>query len=275
MAAQFFERKDPSNYSLGGVRLWVNELDDATTTPPKYQGFVDLGCIEEAPIAQAIEFQEHFCAATGTRVKDRKIVKEVSATITATLIEPDVENLRLFFLGDVVTANAAGTASGSQLDEVVKLEGTERRILKFGRAATSIVVTSFDGMTIHTLNTDYVVEDYFGHKAIRRVGVPGNPITDGAYVLVDYAYDILQNNQFNPLTKILKTAQVLFIAVSDTGNEFIAQFDNCQINPSGDFNWNSDDFTTFALEIDVLDDSTANPSTPFGTIRHYGTNQNL
>lgn len=269
----FYERKDPNNYSLGGVRLWVSELVDSATTPASYDGFVDLGCVEEAPIAQAIEFQEHFCTATGTRLKDRKIVKEVSATITVTLVEPDVENLRLFFLGGDITDNAASASGGSVTDEAMRLQGTERRILKFGRNATNIVVTSFDGMTTHALTTDYVVEDYYGHKAIRRVS--GGGITDGDIVLVDYNYDVLANKEFNPLSQVLKTAQVLFIAVSDTGNEFIGQFDNCQINPSGDFNWNNDDFTQFALEIDVLDNSAVDANAPFGVFRHYGTGQNL
>lgn len=273
MAAQFYERKNSNNYSLGGVRLWVNELIDSTQTPARYAGFVDLGCVEEAPIAQTIEFQEHFCAATGTRVKDRKIVKQVSATITVTLVEPDPENLRLFFLGGDISHNSASASGGTATDEVIRLTSTDRKILKFGRNAGGIVVTNLTGMTTYVLDTDYSVEDYYGHKAIRRID--GGSIADGDYVLVDYTYDILENKEFNPLSQILKTAQVLFIAVSNTGNEFIGQFDNCQINPSGDFNWNSDDFTNFALEIDVLDNSAADENAPFGVIRHYGAGQDL
>jgi len=268
-----YERPSPYNYTLGGIRLWVNELLDASATPPKYRGFVDLGCIEEAPFAQAIDFQEHFCASTGTRVKDRKIVKEISSTITVTIVEADPENLRLFFLGGDITDVAASPGGGSVTTEVMKLTGTERRILKDGVNASSVVVEPYGGGAAFTVTTDYVIEDHFGHKAIRRVAT--GSIGDGDFVEVDYTHDVLESRSFNPLTQILKTAQVQFIGVSDTGQEMIAQFDNVQINPTGDFSWNSDDWTSFQLELDILDNSLAAPSAPYGVIQQLGAGQNI
>lgn len=273
MAATFYERKDANNYTLGGVRLWVNEIIDSSVSPVKYRGFVDLGCVEEAPIAPALEFQEHFCAATGTRVKDRKIVKQSSMTITVTLTEIDVENIRLFFLGGDITDVAAAVGGGAAVNEVVRLQGTERRILKFGPNVTAVNVEPYGGGAPFTVAVDYVLETYYGHTAIRRVA--GGGIADGDYVEIDYTYDVLQSKDLNPLGKILKQGQVLFMGVSDTGNEMIGQFDNCNINPTGNLNWNSNDFTQMQVEIEVVDDSVANPSAPFGTVHHLGSGQDI
>lgn len=266
----FSERHAAENYTLGGARLWFDELID--TTNNYYAGMVDLGCIEEAPIAMNPTYQEHFCAHTGTRLKDRKIVKEVAMTITVTLVEVDPENMRLFFLGGDITRTSASVGGGSVTDEPMKLVGTDRRILRYGKNATSIVVTDTGG-TPYTLTTDYVVEDYYGFKSIRRVS--GGGIADGEVVLVDYSYDILENRSFNPFTNILKVGRAKFTGVSDTGQEMIADFDYVSITPTGDFSWNSDDWTTFQLEIEVLDNSVAAPSAPFGTVRHLGAGQNI
>lgn len=284
MAATFYERANSGNDTLGGVRLWVNELLDASSTPPKYGGTVDLGCIEEAPIEQAIEYQEHFCASTGTRVKDKKIVKQVSATITATLVEVDAENLRLFFLGGAITPVAEALAGGTVTDEVARCHYpvavpavgsySDRRILQFGKNASTIVVTTWAGGPL-VLATDYVIEDYYGFKAIRFIKQAVAGVVEGDYVKIDYKYDVLESRSFNPLTSFLKVAQVRFIGASDNGTEIFADFAKCNISPSGNFNWNNNDWTTFQLMIDILDNSAVAPTAPFGTIQVLGSGQNI
>lgn len=265
----FYERHAAENYTLGGVRLWFDELLDATNL--YYAGTVDLGCIEEAPIAPNPTYQEHFCAHTGTRLKDRKIVKEVSLTITVTLVEVDPENMRLFFLGGDVTRTPAGTASVT--NEPMKLVSTDFKILRYGMAATSIVVTDVTGVSTYSASTDYEVIDYYGFKAIRRRA--GSTIPDGATVLVDYSYTVLANRNFKPMTNILKVGRAKFMGTSDTGQEVIADFDKVSISPSGDFSWSSDDWTKFQLEIEVLDNSVVDAAAPFGIIRHLGAGQNI
>lgn len=273
----FYERRAAENLTLGGVRLFVNELLDPAPVsgPVRYRGFVDLGCVEEAPFTPNVEYQEHYCAHTGTRILDRKIVKQVSGTITVTLLELDVENVRLFFMGGTITPVAAGGAPVGITDEVVRLEGTERRILEhgFGTTSASIVVTDLTGVTTYSNATDYEVVSYYGWAAIRRRA--GTTIGDGDYVLVDYNYTNQAHKKFNPVTSILKTAKVRFMGVSDTGPEMIAEFRNCNISPAGDFNWQSDDWTSMQLQIDVLDDSVYDSAAPFGVLKHFGSGTNL
>ena len=266
-----YERSDSRNYSLGGVRLFVNELMDASYTPPRYRGFKDLGCVEEAPMAEAIEYAEHFCARSGTRIKDRKIVRQVAYTITATLIEADVENLRLFLMADAVTNNTSVTPV-SVVDEVIQATYGQRSLLSHrGIDTATIVVDSWAGVP-YTETTHYTHEDYLGLVGIRPSGVG---IADGEYLKVSYDYVPDVCKSFNPLSKILRDCQVKFVLVSDTGNEVIGEFTRCQISPAGDFNWNSNDFTNFQLMIDILDDSVANPSAPYGLVKHFGVGTNL
>ncbi len=278
------ERANSGNYSLGGVRLLVNELLE-TGTPDLYRGFIDLGCIEEAPINNAIEFQEHFCAASGTRVKDRRVVKQIASTIRCTLAEMDAENCRLFFMGDEITEEAA--ANIAVADEIMSFgnpagsQPLHKRILKFGPLTApqqaAIVVNDLSGAP-YTVTTHYTVETYLGMTAIRPTAAliaHANYLADAGFVSVDYTYARIAARMFKPLTNVAKDCQVLFVAASDTGNEILGYFDKCQINPEGDFNWNSDDFSKIALGIDILDNTSVDSTTPFGKIRHLGTGVNI
>jgi hypothetical protein len=113
------------------------------------------------------------------------------------------------------------------------------------------------------------------YRGFTTITATGPTITGPTFVKVQYVEGALTSKKFYPGTSILKDCQVLFVGASDTGNEFMAYYDKCQINPSGDFNWSSDDFTKFQLMIDILDDSIDNPTKPFGTFRHLGSGTNI
>lgn len=104
MCAQaFFQGGSPSNYTIGGTRFWFNRLADESVSPVRYEGFVDMGNVVDSNLEQEIEEQDHFSSKTGTRRKDRSLVKEISEEGIFTLDELSTENLRSFFRGGVVT----------------------------------------------------------------------------------------------------------------------------------------------------------------------------
>jgi len=104
MCAQaFFQGGSPSNYTIGGTRFWFNRLSDDSVTPNRYEGFVDMGNVVDSNLEQEIQEQDHFSSKTGTRRKDRSLVKEISEEVIFTLDELSTENLRSFFRGGDVT----------------------------------------------------------------------------------------------------------------------------------------------------------------------------
>ena len=325
----------PQNYTVGGTRFWFNRLVDDSLSPPRYEGFRDMGNVVDSSLEQAIEELEHFSSKSGTRRRDRSITTQIEEDITFTLDELNVENLREFFrggditdvlaaesdasdwlattayvLGDWVVPTArngfifkcttAGTSDSSEpspwpttagdteadatvvwtaftlaarVDEVMQLVGTETRILGYGLTAASVVVSDITGVTPFTLTTDYLIVDVIGgYKGIQRVA--GGGITDGEFVSVDYDYETLANKMFSPATNLEVKGQAMFFGVSDTGNEFKRSFRTTQLQPEGAMELDDEDWTTFDLDLKILDDTDVTPTAPFGLFHHYGVGQN-
>ena len=90
-----------------------------------------------------------------------------------------------------------------------------------------------------------------------------------------YSYIIRANKEIRPTTKILRYGKVVFIGASDTGNEFIQSFQKIQLEPSGSFDLNSDNWTEIEFKMEVLDNSDVTPLAPYGVLNHYGVGTNL
>ncbi len=274
MAGAFFEGGSPSNYTIGGGRFWFSQTVDDTLTPVRRTGFRDFGNVVEHEFEQEIDELEHFTSKSGTRRKDRTVVREISAALLLTLDEMSVKNLRDFFQGDTITDEAAGVGAGSVDDEIVRLDGTEIRILEKSLNGTSIVVKDITDVTTFVLDTDYSVVDVIGgYKAIKRIGA--GAIGDGDFLRVDYDFDVLVNKSFAPAVLLERKGEAVFFGVSDTGAEFIYSFANVQIIPEGSFSLDDEEFSQLQLRCDILDDTTAQPNFPFGIFRHYGVGADL
>jgi len=271
----FFENGSPSNYTIGGGRFWFNENVDLSLTPPRRKGWRDMGNVVEHEFESEKETLDHFSTKTGTRKKDRSVNREISEALIVTLDELSVLNLKSYFRGDAVTDVAASVGGGAVSDEIASLEGEELVMLGYGYNASSIEVKDITDVTTYVLNTDYTVETdaISGYKGVRRMAT--GSIADGEYVRINYTYDIRVHKQFAPQTKTLREGQALFFGVSDTGNEFIRSFNYVSLEPEGNFNLNNDDWSQFQLRMEILDDSEATPTAPYGLFKHYGVGTDL
>lgn len=101
---------DTDNYTVpGGIKLFFN---DGT-------GERDLGNMVDVSIGRDTENLEHYTNRPGTRVKDKVIALSESITIDFALDEPVMDNFILFFKGDAVATQGAGTQA--VVDQVVTL----------------------------------------------------------------------------------------------------------------------------------------------------------
>jgi len=167
MTSTHYDQGNPENYTIGGSRIWFNELLDSANS--LYRGFRDLGNIVASPQELSPDMLEHYTAKSGTKRKDRVLAKQLTQTMTFKLDEINADNLRLFFRADEITDIAEGT--GTVTSEIARMDRNEDVILGQGYSATAIVVNDLSGTVTYVANTDYEVVDILGgFKAIRRKG---------------------------------------------------------------------------------------------------------
>lgn len=73
--------------------------DIARTRKP----YLYLGNVVTGSFTSDITFLDHFTAKSGSRVKDRSVVQEISISVNITMDEPDVQNMNFFMLGGDIT----------------------------------------------------------------------------------------------------------------------------------------------------------------------------
>lgn len=83
------------NYTIGGLRFYFT---------PNLGTELYFGNVVTGGFNSDITFLDHFTAKSGTRVKDRSIVQELTVQINLTCDEPTVEMMNFFMLGGDVTA---------------------------------------------------------------------------------------------------------------------------------------------------------------------------
>ena len=131
---------------------------------------------------KTIEFKD---GLTGLPTERYLLPPDVKIKATLQDFETDVLD-KLFHTARV----AVSSSTVSVTDEAVTLSGTHSAgdwvSLDYGRdGISSVTITSSDGATTYTENTDYVV-DYEDGRVSR---LSGGAITDGQSVLVDYTYN--------------------------------------------------------------------------------------
>jgi hypothetical protein len=272
----YFDGGSPSNYTIGGTRFWFNRNVDLTLTPPRREGFKDLGNIVEASPEQTVDILDHFSARSGTRKKDRSLVREISEDVLLTLDEWSLENLREFMRAGTVT-DVAAAAAVAVTDYVAQLNRTDVVVITVpagGYAPATIVVKDITAATTYVLNTDYELVDIIGgFKGVKRKA--GGAILTGDFVRINFTYDQRATERFSPGTVTEIIGQAMFFGVSDTGNEFIRSFERVQLEPEGALTIQDDDWSSFQIRMKILDNSEAVPTAPFGLFDHYGKGTNL
>lgn len=92
----FYVPGNEENYTIGGVRFLFTETGGTE---------LDFGNIVSGSFSSDISFLDHFTAKSGTRLKDRSLVQEISISINLTSDEPSEELLNLFTLGGTITTH--------------------------------------------------------------------------------------------------------------------------------------------------------------------------
>jgi hypothetical protein len=188
---------DTDNYTVpGGIKLFFN---DGT-------GERDLGNMVDVSMARESEDLEHYTNRPGARVKDKIIALSESLAIDFSLDEPVIENFVLFFKGDTVVNQSAGTAVST--DQEVTL-GADSAFASLGKRGA---ITSYSARNF----LDYVymfdgVSTYTNHSAEADTAA-GTPFT----ILADAGDKLYcgKDTKFNSINIDVATAAVGYTSVT-------------------------------------------------------------
>jgi len=254
------------NYTIGGTRILFSE----EISTGVFSEYFDLGNIVSASIAAEIDRLEHFTAKTGTRTKDREVVRQASFSIPFSFDEPNAYNLNLLFMGKKTGVTTVAADVAAVVDEAHTVtQGRAFFLNKLANTTPTIVVTV--GVTPCVLGVDYelvVIGKTVGVRAL----VGSIVLTDGATALVDYTAAVPAAKKIVPLDNPAKSGKAKLLFVSDTGNEFQWAIPSVSISPDGDFAYNDQDWSAVGMRMAVQSDGSAEP---YGTILHFGVGENI
>ena len=235
-------------YTLGGGTLLFSETD--TSKVGDELGYNSLGNMSSVEATFDPETLEHFTSQSGKRVKDEEVVSQLNGTLTMTVDELSVENVRYFFYGGSVSDVAATTAVSSTAYGTI---GSIKDLYLPRKGADNVVVKSAGGTTTYSVTTDYTVGTAYEMTYIRWVST--GSIGDGDEILVEYDYTEDANKKFDVLDTTQRRGKAQLILRSDAGQNMRWIIPLCQLSASGAFGYTGDDWTEFTLELALLEDS--------------------
>lgn len=186
---------------------------------------------------------------SGNRLVAARIETELTANVSITLKEPNVENLEIMFraarvtnVGASVTNETNFKASGIAVGDIV--------VSKFQNISSLVVTDSAGSPATLTLGTHYeILSAKFGR--VRFLNVTGH--TQPYKFAYTYA-----NRVITPLFNDVQKDYFIHMEGINTvdSTNFLAQFYKARVSPPTEFNLLQDEFGRFTLEGELLIDPT-------------------
>ncbi len=89
-------------------------------------GYVHLGNCPEVEFTPTVDILDHFSSMSGVRTKDRKVVREKSATLRIVMEELNPHNLGLVVMGDVTDPVSPDTTYTIDIFSLSEIKGAMR-----------------------------------------------------------------------------------------------------------------------------------------------------
>jgi len=259
---------------LGGFRVMISEPGSgANLTGMRY-----LGTVFEPKWQQTVEYYEHFETASGAKVLDRKLPKQIGLKVAFKLDDLFAKNLERYFLAKEMTAVAANAAAAKTAELFIAGKTDALHGLSEGRQTdlqkTALAVYNVTDAALLVENTDYAKVRYYGWTFIKmlvnthagdviRVGV-------GATAVTDYNYNELGYDAISPLTRYEREVRGILQAPSKTGGNWEYYFEKAILSPDGEFDLNVEQASSIQMALDFKDNSANDAANPFGVLRHRG-----
>lgn len=239
-------------------------LLDTLTTAGLHTGFDFMGNATAITIAADATKAQLFSSTEQSAPLIAEAVTRIAYTITATLSEFTLNNLRKFLQGSSNVKNQAlGTNTTVAFADQQVVPG---RYLDVGaRQITNVTVTR-DGTDLLTEGTDYVVYAEFGIVKL----VDGGAVQEGDDISIEFDKPALVIDQVRLARSAAPICHLLYIAddanADGDGAHDRLEIWRCSVSPEGELGLISDEYGNFQLTMSVLSDAANHPNDPFGTL---------
>lgn len=239
-------------------------LLDTLTSAGAHTGFDFMGNATALTLAAEVTKAQLFSSTQRSAPLIAEAVTRIAYTLTVTLSEFTLNNLRKFLLGE---SNVKTQAVGAGV--TVNFTGAQvvpGRYLDVGsRQITNVVVTR-DGTDVLTADTDYILYSEFGLIKL----VDGGAVQEGDDIEVEFNRPALTIDQVRIAKESAPICHLLYLA-DDANQDGDAARDRLEIwrvscAPEGEMNVISDEYGNFQLTMGVLSDAANHPNDPFGTL---------
>lgn len=239
-------------------------LLDTLTSGGAHTGFDFMGNATALTLAADVTKAQLFSSTQRSAPLIAEAVTRIAYTLTVTLSEFSLGNLRKFLLGESNAKNqavAVGTTANFTGAQVVP-----GRYLDVGsRQITNVVVTR-DGTDILVADTDYILYSEFGLIKL----IDGGAVIAGDDIEVEFDRPALVIDQVRIAKESSPVCHLLYLA-DDANQDADGARDRLEIwrvscSPEGEMNVISDEYGNFQLTMSVLSDAANHPNDPFGTL---------
>lgn len=239
-------------------------LLDTLTSAGSHTGFDFMGNASALTLAAEVTNAQLFSSTQRSSPLIAQAVVRIAYTLTVTLNEFTLNNLKKFLMGE--SNEKTQSAANSETADFTGSQVVPGRYLDVGaRQITNVVVTQ-DGTEVLTENTDYIVYSEFGLIKL----VDGGAVNAGYDIQVQYDQPELTIDQVRIAKESSQICHLLYLADDanadgDGANDRLEIW-RVQVGPTGEMGVISDEYGNFQLTMAVLSDAANHPNDPFGTL---------
>lgn len=259
---------------LAGFRIAISEPASSTLKT----GFRFLGTVFAPKFDLGIEYYSHYETASGAKVEDRKIPKTVAIKIGFSQDDMFAKNWERFLLGADLTSVAADPAATHVAEEFIGGVTGDLHGIDEGRQSdaqlAALAVYNVTDSALLVLNTDYSLIRQHGLSFVKMLvdthATDTIRVGTGATAATDYTYLKLAHHLILPVTRYEREVRALLMAPSKTGGAWEWKIEKATLGPDGELDLNAEQASSVKMALNLKDDSTANPTKPWGILRHVG-----
>ncbi|MGM9571732.1 MAG: hypothetical protein ACI3ZR_05865 [bacterium] len=244
----FAETPSTDNILLGAGAIFFNRLDDSG----KPTGERHLGNCSNFSLTVETEKIQKYNSMTAARTVYKEAIKQIKSTGKITVDEYAPANLALALLGE----------EGVYIQEEKTVTDTDITAIKGCYASlehrlVSEVVVKNNEKT-YEVNKDYLVDSKIGRIKILSEG----DIADNEELKVSYKAAACTLPKIAGGTKGKIEGFLRFVGDPTCGPAYEGRFWKVSVSPDGDMAFIGDDFASFGLNFECMDDSANHPKEP-------------
>jgi len=251
---------DGSKVKLGKGSLLLDQQDSSGDPT----GLKFVGNVTALEIAADVTKAQLFSSTQRSAPLIAEAVTRVAYTLTATLSEYQIENLKKFLLG-----TSSSRTQSLALAQVANFSGGEvvaGGYIDVGARQITNVTATRDGSIALVAGTDYILYSEFGLLKL----IDGGAVQDGDDIAVTFDQPLLMIDTIAIAQDSSPICHLLYLA-DDANQDADGARDRLEVwkvsvAPEGSLNLISDEYGSFQLTMAIVDDSDNHPTSPFGNL---------